>query len=112
VCVLIPSSAGLDANYAVPKMMEWFHLDRETAVKWVRASDVLYDEAGAQIERLRPVYPEATFLNLSHDLTPPEKYFWDLAHIYDEANMIVAERIYREIRPGVESALAKTGHLH
>jgi hypothetical protein len=35
-----------------------------------------------------------------------------LAHIYDEANMIVAERIYREIRPGVESALAKTGHLH
>ena len=106
VCVLIPSSAALDANYAVPKIMEWFHLDRETAVKWVRAFDVLYDEAGAQIERLRPAYPEAAFLNLAHDLTPPEKYFWDLAHIYDEANMIVAERIYREIRPGVESALS------
>ena len=109
VCVLIPSSAGLDANYAVPKMMKWFHLDRETAVKWVRAFGVLYDEAGMQIERMRAAYPEAAFLNLAHDLTPPDKYFWDLAHIYDEANMIVAEQIYRQIRPGIESALGKTG---
>jgi hypothetical protein len=46
---------------------------------------------------------------LAHDLTPPDKYFWDLAHIYDEANMIVAEQIYRQIRPGIESALGKTG---
>ena len=105
VCVLIPSSAGLDANYAVPAMMKWFHLDREAAFKWVRAFGVLYDEAGLQIERMRVAYPEATFLNLSHDLTPPEQYFWDLAHIYDEANMIVAERIYRQIRPAIESAL-------
>jgi hypothetical protein len=75
-------------------MMKWFRLDRETAVKWVRAFGVLYDEAGAQIERLRADYPEAAFLNLAHDLTPPEKYFWDLAHVYDEANMIVAERIF------------------
>ena len=108
VCVLIPSSASLDADYAVPKMMQWFHLDGETAVKWVRAFDVLYDEAGTQIERMHTAYPEASFLNLSHDLTPPGKYFWDLAHIYDEANMIVAERIYRQIRPAIESTLAKT----
>ncbi len=107
VCVLIPSSAGLDADYAVPKMMQWFHLDRGTAVKWVRAFDVLYDEAGTQIERMRAAYPEASFLNLSHDLTPPGKYFWDLAHIYDEANMIVAERIYRQIRPTIELSLGK-----
>jgi hypothetical protein len=105
VCVLIPSSAGLDASYAVPKMMQWFHLDRGTALQWVRAFGVLYGEAGTQIERLRADYPQATFLNLSQDLTPPEKYFWDLAHIYDEANMIVAGRIYQQIRPSIESAL-------
>lgn len=105
VCVLIPSSAALDANYAVPTIMKWFHLDRATAVKWVRAFAILYGEAGMQIDRLRTAYPEAAFLNLADDLTPPDKYFWDLAHIYDEANMIVAERIYRQIRPVIESAL-------
>jgi hypothetical protein len=86
-------------------MMQWFHLDRGTALQWVRAFGVLYGEAGTQIERLRADYPQATFLNLSQDLTPPEKYFWDLAHIYDEANMIVAGQIYQQIRPSIESAL-------
>jgi hypothetical protein len=42
---------------------------------------------------------------MANDLQPAEKYFWDLAHVYDEANMVIAERIYPAIRPAVEDAL-------
>jgi lysophospholipase L1-like esterase len=105
VCVLTPASGGLDPNFAVPRMMQSFHLSRDTAFEWIRAFDVLYQEAGRQIEQLRPEYPDAKFLNLTVFLEPPEKYFWDLAHLYDEANMVVAERIYSDIRPAIESSL-------
>jgi hypothetical protein len=44
-------------------------------------------------------------MDLSRFLQPPEKYYWDLGHVYDEANPILAERIYREIKPTVEAAL-------
>jgi lysophospholipase L1-like esterase len=106
VCVLTPASAGLDPNYALPRMMRSFHLSRDTAFEWIRAFDVLYQEAGRQIEQLRPKYPDAKFLNLTVFLEPPEKYFWDLAHLYDEANMVVAERIYSDVRPVIEASLA------
>ena len=105
VCVLTPASAGLDPNYAVPRMMQSFHLNRVTALQWIRAFDLLYGEAGREIEQLRGEYPNATFLNLTHFLQPSEKYFWDLAHLYDEANMVVAERIYSDIRPAIETSL-------
>ena len=105
VLVLTPASAGLDPNYAAPRMMQSFHLNRETALQWTQAFDLLYAEAGRQIEQLRVEYPGATFLNLTHFLQPSEKYFWDLAHLYDEANMVVAERIYSDIRPAIEASL-------
>jgi hypothetical protein len=105
VCVLNPASAGLDPDFSVPRMMRFFHLDRETALEWVTAFEILYDEAGRQLEQLRSDYPHAIFLNLTHFLQPPEKYFWDLAHLYDEANMVVAERIYADIRPAIEASL-------
>lgn len=105
VCVLTPASAGLDPDFAVPRMMTSFHLNRQTALEWIRAFNILYDEAGTQIEQLRTDYPDAHFLNLTHFLQPSEKYFWDLAHIYDEANMVVAERIYTDIRPVIEASL-------
>jgi hypothetical protein len=105
VCILTPASAGLDPNYAVPRMMESFHLDRATALEWVHAFELLYGEAGRQIDELRGQYPDARFLNLTYFLHPSEKYFWDLAHLYDEANMVVAEKIYSEIRPQIESRM-------
>jgi len=105
VCVLTPASAGLDPNYAVPRMMQSFHLDRATALQWIQAFDALYDEAGRQIEQLRSQYPDAKFLNLAHFLQPSGKYFWDLAHLYDEANLVVAERIYDDIQPVIEQSL-------
>ncbi len=107
VCVLTPASAGLDPNFALPRMMQSFHLNRATALEWIRAFDLLYDEAGREIEQLRGAYPRARFLNLTHFLEPSEKYFWDLAHLYDEANMVVAEKIYSEIRPEIETRVAR-----
>jgi lysophospholipase L1-like esterase len=102
VLILTPAG-GLDPGYAVPLMMKDFHLDRATAGKWIRAFDLLYDEAGRQIDGMRGEYRDAVFMNLTHELSPPEKYFWDMAHVYDEANMILAERIYSGIRPQVEA---------
>jgi len=89
-------------------MMKSFHLDRSTALEWLRALEALYGEASRQIGDLRRTYPNAEFLDLSQFLDPPEKYFWDLGHVYDEANMVIAERIYPEIRPMVERGLRET----
>lgn len=106
VCILTPASAGLDPSFAVPRMMTAFHLNRQTALQWIEAFRILYDEAGRQIDQLRTEYPNATFFNFTYLLQPSDKYFWDLAHLYDEANMVVAERIYAEIRPAIDKRVA------
>ena len=97
--------AGLDENYAVPLMMKSFRLDRAAAVEWVHAFEALYGETARQITALQQEHPQVVLLDLSRFLQPPEKYYWDLGHVYDEANMIIAERIYREIKPAVERKL-------
>jgi hypothetical protein len=97
--------AGLDENYAVPLMMKSFRLDRATALEWVRAFEALYGETARQIGVLQHEHPEVRLLDLSRFLQPPEKYYWDLGHVYDEANTIIAERIYREIKSAVERGL-------
>ena len=97
--------AGLDENYAVPLMMKSFLLDRSTALEWVRAFEALYGETARQIGALQQEYPQVRLLDLSRFLEPPETYYWDLGHVYDEANTILAERIYREIKPAVEGRL-------
>jgi hypothetical protein len=53
---------------------------------------------------MRGAYPDAVFIDLAHFLEPPEKYFWG-GHVYDEANMVLAQRIYADIRPQVERSL-------
>jgi lysophospholipase L1-like esterase len=104
VCILSPAG-GFAPDHAVPVMMKSFHLDRATAAAWLHALELLYGEASRQIGELRSGYPNATFIDLSKFLDPPEKYFWDLGHVYDEANMVLAERIYPDIRPVVERGL-------
>lgn len=103
VCILTPTAA-LDREFALPAMMNSFRLDRETALKWVRAFEILYGEAGRQIETMRARYPDASFMDLSDYLKPAQKYYWE-GHVYDEANPVVAERIYSGIRPAIEAAL-------
>jgi lysophospholipase L1-like esterase len=100
--LILNAVGGLDPDYAAPVMMKAFNLDHATARKWVLALDLLYEEAGRQIEGMRGEYRDAVFLNLVHELNPPEKYFWDNLHVYDEANMILAERIYAGIQRQVE----------
>jgi hypothetical protein len=97
--------AGLDENYAAPLMMKSFRLDRARALEWVQAFIVLYGETARQIGALQQEHPEVLLLDLSRFLDPPEKYYWDLGHVYDEANMLVAERIYRDMKPRVEKWL-------
>ena len=97
--------AGLDENYAVPLMMKSFRLERAAALEWVHAFETLYGEAAHQIGALQQEYPQVLLMDLSRFLQPPEKYYWDLGHVYDEANVIIAERIYREIKPAVEARL-------
>jgi lysophospholipase L1-like esterase len=106
VCILTPASGGLEEPFALPRMMKSFHLTRETALEWIRAFEVLYGEAARQIDELRSALPDAVFLNMTNDLQPAEKYFWDLAHVYDEANTTIAAKIFPAIRPAVEDALA------
>jgi len=100
--LILNAVGGLDPGYAAPLLMSDYHLDRATAEQWARAFDLLYAEAGRQIDGMRGEYHDAVFMNLVHALNPPEKYFWDNLHVYDEANMILAERIYTGIQPQVE----------
>ena len=96
------AAAGLDRGYAVPLMMKSFRLDSASAAEWVRAFEALYSENARQMQALQREYPDVVVLDLSRFLQPPEKYYWDLGHVYDEANDIIADRILREIRPAVE----------
>jgi hypothetical protein len=59
------------------------------------------------MEGLREAYPQAEFLNFSKVLRPAQDYFWDGIHVYDEANMLLAGRIYAEIEPVVKKRLPK-----
>ncbi|HKE24082.1 MAG TPA: SGNH/GDSL hydrolase family protein [Bryobacteraceae bacterium] len=108
VCVLSPAG-GFQPEHAVPVMMKSFHLDRATATDWLKALQLLYGEAGRQIGEMRGAYPAATFIDLSQFLDPPDRYFWDLGHVYDEANMVLAQRIYPEIKASVERGLREAG---
>ncbi|MBI1791538.1 MAG: hypothetical protein HYR60_28750 [Acidobacteria bacterium] len=104
VCILSPA-AGLDPDFALPRMMSAFRLDRQTALQWMHAFEILYQEAGRQIENLRAAHPDLIFLNLTGLLKPPQQYYWDLGHVYDEANTVLAERIYGEIAPLIDASL-------
>jgi len=104
VCIL--GVAGRFApDQVVPLMMQSFHLDRQTALEWLHALETFYDEAGRQIGQMRGEYPDATFLDLSRFLDSPENHFWDLVHVYDEVNSVLAQRIYPDVRAQVESSL-------
>ena len=103
VCILTPTG-GFATGYAVPELMKSYHLDHAAALEWLRALQALFNEASHQIVGMRGAYPDATFIDLARFLDPPEKYFWD-GHVYDEANMVVAQRIYRDIRTQVDRSL-------
>ena len=53
----------------------------------------MYEEASRQVEQLRRRYGEATILDFSHVLSPGEEHFWDVVHVYDETNLLLAEKL-------------------
>ena len=85
--------------------MKSTHMDRAAALQWQRALEMLFNEASRQIAEMRGSYPDVAFIDLARFLNPSENYFWDGVHVYDEVNMVLAERIYRDIRPRVERSL-------
>ena len=89
-------TAGLDRHYALPLTVSEFNLTEQTALDWIAAFTVLYEEADRQVEALARRYPERTFLNLRNSLHPAKDHFWDLVHVYDETNDNLAQRIYEE----------------
>jgi hypothetical protein len=103
VCILTPTAA-FATEYAVVEQMKSTHMDRAAALEWLRAVQMLHSEASRQIAEMRGAYPDAVFIDLAHFLEPPEKYFWG-GHVYDEANKVLAQRIYADIRPQVERSL-------
>jgi hypothetical protein len=106
--ILILSATGQreDDGTTAIAMKNW-KLDRQTARDWLHALTEMYDEASKQICDLQKQYPDARFLDLSRFLDPPDKYFSDSDHVYDEVNMLLAQRIYDDARPLIETQLSK-----
>lgn len=95
ICVLQPT-AGLDRQYALPLTVSEFNLTEQTALDWIAAFTVLYEEADRQVEALARRHPNHEFLNLRGALHPAKDYFWDLVHVYDETNDQLAALIYEQ----------------
>jgi hypothetical protein len=104
ICVLQPAAA-LDPAFATPFLIGNYHLDSSGASTWIRALTALYDEADMQLVRMREPAGGGTFISLKDFLRPANNYFWDLFHVYDEVNMTLAERIYRDARPVIEQCI-------
>ena len=104
VCILQPTG-GLDQKHSLPLMMRDFGINKTIAVQWINALTTLNREADSQIEKLEKEYSGEIFLNLRSYLEPAKDYFWDMVHVYDETNVKLAERIYRDIKPLIEVKL-------
>ena len=105
ICVLQPT-AGLDRQYALPLTVSEFKLTEQTALDWIAAFTVLYEEADRQVEALALAHPDHTFLDLRGALHPANDYFWDLVHVYDETNDKLAALIYDQSQPAFDRALS------
>ncbi len=92
VCVLQPT-AVLDGAFGSRITAEGYGLDEERAEAWVGALGFVYEEASRQVEQLRRRSVGATILDFSHVLSPGEEHFWDVVHVYDETNLLLAEKL-------------------
>ena len=106
VCILQPTGI-LDAGYSLPVLMDFYNLDRGPAERWISAFGRLYVETERQIGLLRKDYPDALFLDLHRAVAPASGQFWDLAHVYDEVNSKLAERISQDLRPLLDERTAR-----
>lgn len=96
VCVLQPT-AVLDPVFGPKVTAEGYQLSKESAAEWVQALSVLYAEGSRQVGELRQQHPDITILDMSRALLPSEKHFWDVVHVYDETNDLLAKTLIEEI---------------
>ena len=96
---MLQPTAGLDREYALPLTVSEFNLTEQTALDWIAAFTVLYEEADRQVEALTRHHPDHTFLNLRGALHPAKDYFWNLVHVYDETNDKLAALIHDQSQP-------------
>ena len=99
VCVLQPT-AVLDPAFGPRITADGYGLEPARAAAWVQALTFVYKEASRQVEQLQDRYPEVTVLDFSRALSPSEEHFWDVVHVYDETNRLLAGKL-----------LARTGTL-
>ncbi len=92
VCVLQPT-AVLDGAFGPRITAKGYGLDEERAKAWVGALGFVYEEASRQVEQLHRRYVGATILDFSRVLSPGEEHFWDVVHVYDETNFLLAEKL-------------------
>ncbi len=96
VCVLQPT-AVLDNVFGPRITAEGYGLEEERAKAWVRALGFVYEEASRQVEQLRQRHVGATILDFSRVLSPGEEHFWDVVHVYDETNFLLAEKLLERV---------------
>ena len=108
VFVLQPTGA-FDREYTIAALQRGFNIEEEAATDWNDAFTGIYRETGRQIESLRARYPDVTLLDLGDYLLPAETYFWDGVHVYDEVNMKLAGRVYKEMKSVVARELQRLG---
>lgn len=96
---VLQPTGGFDLAYSLPRLQKENGLSESTAKEWIQAFRVLYGEAERQMAVLRTTHPDLKFLNWSESLSPSDPYFWDLVHVYDETNDILAERMAKEMEP-------------
>ena len=96
VCVLQPT-AVLDDAFGPRITAQGYGLDEGRAEAWVGALGFVYEEASRQVEELHKRRVEASILDFSRALSPAEEHFWDVVHVYDETNLLLAEKLLARV---------------
>ena len=98
VCILQPTAA-LDQEHGLKVLAEGYHLDDVAARDWVQAIRLLYEQASSRIQTLSQEHKQYTVTDFSRLLLPAEPHFWDIVHVYDESNKVVARSIADQVWP-------------
>lgn len=99
VCILQPTAA-FDQEHGLKVLAEGYGLDDVTARDWIEAIVLLYGQASRRIETLSREHQQYTVTDFSRLLLPAEPHFWDIVHVYDESNEVVARGIVDQVWPG------------
>ncbi len=104
---VLQATSGTNREFSIDQINRGFFGNEELAANYVDAFVALYDEAGRRMEEMRAEHPDVIFLNMGDYLKPPQDYYWDGIHVFDEVNLKLAGRIHQGMRGMVESQLER-----